>query len=590
MGTPAMPIPQTPPPPEQRDAQVATTGEKPDVSQSVMPIANQARDLAQPKPGVNEAQMGATPKAQPDVPSKKRMVLSVLGAAAGLGGMVQAVNQKHNQDQQIRNQHVIDTVWQSHNNESQARNRINQLKPIVEDLEAKMKEAQALPDSDPTKVQRIGYLSHLHQQVVGEVVQSAQTVQASQQNLQAILADPKNRKIVSKAVGYDEKNANAPERQQMMAAIQKSIPGTGPQEAQLESNFPQGPSAGQPALAPNVQEQVLKSATAQAQIEGRQQVADKKAAAPPKETTDTRARADFDKDPNKQPGETFEHWKARQSGEGRVATNRDDRMIAINQKRALGQPLTPEEKAYGAAYSLYIEQTKVQPGVSRAVAFAANRYVPVVDPNNPESVILMRAGDAARAGANTPASIAFNTDKAMTKYMTSGQGGANITAFNTTTEHMKTLQDAANALQNGDVQAFNKLSNTWATATGMPAPTDFNAVKFAVAGELSKTFKGAGATDAEIAQINTTINNAQSPAQIQGAISQYTRLMGGKLSALESQYTMGKQGKPAFKSPGTPAPGKSSEPTPPAGATQVGKDKSGKVVGWMVNGKWVDAK
>jgi hypothetical protein len=547
----------------------------PDIAQNVMPIAQQAQQLNQGKPGVSEAQMGQAPKAQPtEGPSKKRIILSVLGAAAGLGPMVQQINQKHNQDQQIRNQHVIDTVWGSHNNETQARNRINELKPHAEQVQQMMKEVQALPDSDPTKVGRMGFLAHTMQDITKEITQQAQIVQQSQTNLSAILADPKNRKIMSKAVGYDEKLANTPERQQMIQAIQKSVPGTSPQEAQMESQFPQGSSQGQAPLPTSTQNEVLKLAGTQASVQAKME-------APPKETTDTRARADFDAFKKQNPGYsgTFESWKTEQSAIGRTSQNRDDRNIAINQKRAMGQPLTPDEKAYQAAYDVYIKQTKVDPRVAGAVASGANRYIQVINPNDPEQVTLMRAADAARAGANTPASIGFQTDKAITRYMTSGAGGANITAFNTTTEHLNTLQDAAKALQNGDVQAFNSLGNKWATATGMPAPTDFNAVKFAVAGELSKTFKGAGATDAEISQINQTINTSQSPPQIQGAIDFYKRLMSGKLSALQSQYSAGKSGQPAFKAP-----------EPPKGATQVGHDAQGKVVGWMVNGKWVDAK
>ena len=572
MDTSPMPVPQTPPAPDpaQKDAQVASTGEQPDVSKNVLPIGDQARQLAQPKPGVNEAQMGQAPKAQPGAPSKKRIIMSVLGAAAGLGPMVQQINQKHNQDQQIRNQHVIDTVWQSHNNETQARNRIDELKPHAEQIQQMMKEVQALPDSDPTKVGRMGFLAHTMADITAEITKQAQTVQQSQQNLSALLADPKNRKIMGKAVGYDEKLANTPERQQMIQAIQKSVPGTSPQEAAMEAQFAQGPSAGQPGLTPAVQSEVIKGATAQAQIQGRQQVAETKAAAPPKETTDTRARADFAEYQRQHPEYkgSFEEWKPTEAARGRTSQNRDDRAIAINQKRASGQPLTPDDKSYLAAYDLYIKQTKVDPRVAGAVASGANRYIQVIDPQNPENVVLMRAADAAHAGANTPASIGFTIDKAITKYMTSGAGGQNITAFNTTTEHLKTLQEAGDALQNGNVQLFNSLGNKWATATGMPAPTDFNAVKFAVAGELSKTFKGAGATDAEISQINTTINNAQGPEQIKGAIDYYTRLMGGKLSALQSQYEAGKQGRPAFKTPSVKQP---------AGATMKVPGSDGKM-------------
>jgi hypothetical protein len=256
MSTQPMPVPQQPQPQQ-----------APSVSENVAPIADAARQAQQDKPGVNEAKMGQAPVAQKtEGPSAKRVVLSVLGAAAGMGPMVQKINQQHNQNVQIQNQHVIDTVWNAHKAETDARNRVEQLKPIVEEIDKHWNEANQLPDDDPTKVQKVGYLAHLHAQVVGEIKQAAQTVQQSQQQIQGLLSDPKNRKIMGKAVGYDEKQANTPERQQMVAAIQKSIPGTGGQEAQLESQFPQGASEGQKGLTPAVTDQVLKSATTQAQI------------------------------------------------------------------------------------------------------------------------------------------------------------------------------------------------------------------------------------------------------------------------------------------------------------------------------------
>jgi hypothetical protein len=179
------------------------------------------------------------------------------------------------------------------------------------------------------------------------------------------------------------------------------------------------------------------------------------------------------------------------------------------------------------------------------------RYVPVIDPSNPENVVLMRAGEAAKAGVGTPQSIGFKTDQAITKYMTSGAGGTNINYFNTATDHLALLRQAGEELKNGNMPAFNSLANRFATATGGAAPTDFNTVKSAVAGELSKTFKGTGATDAEISEINQTINSSQSPEQINGAINYYTQLMGGKVNALKAQYEAGKKGQPNFGGTGS---------------------------------------
>lgn len=232
--------------------------------------------------------------------------------------------------------------------------------------------------------------------------------------------------------------------------------------------------------------------------------------------------------------------------------NRDDRYIAIQEKAQQGQPLTPEERAYLNAYDVYVQKTKVAPGVARAAAFASDRYIPVIDPDDPERVTFMHAGDAAKSKAGSPQSIAFKTDAAMTRYMTSGKGGQNLVAFETATAHLDMLKQAAEALDNGDTQLFNRVSQAWATATGSPAPTDFNSIRNAVSGELAKTFSGA--TVSEIESIQSTINSAMSPAQLAGAIDVDSKLMAGKVQALKGQYEAGKQGQPNFPG-GAPAAG-----------------------------------
>ena len=86
--------------------------------------------------------------------------------------------------------------------------------------------------------------------------------------------------------------------------------------------------------------------------------------APTRETGDTRARADFDAFKKEHPEYkgTFEQWKTEQAGLGRSASkpvSKDDRYISIEQKRRLGQELTPEEKAYSAAYDIWTKKTKI---------------------------------------------------------------------------------------------------------------------------------------------------------------------------------------------------------------------------------------
>ena len=278
------------------------------------------------------------------------------------------------------------------------------------------------------------------------------------------------------------------------------------------------------------------------------------------ESTDTRKRADYDAYVKVHPDYkgTYEQWGVEQGqlAKRAVPTNRDDRYIEIQQKKANDPTsLTKDDNDYAAAYDLYINKRVLDPIRTRAAANADDRYVQVFDIYNPDRVTFMRAREAAsNPDVASPQSISFQIDKAITKYMIAGKGGENINYFNTAVDHLNLLSEAADALNNGDIQRLNQFGNAFARETGDPAPTNFETVKSAVAGELSKTFKGTGATDAEISQINQEINSSESPAQLHGAIDHYRNLMHGKLEALRQQYEQGKQGRPAF-APATPAAG-----------------------------------
>jgi hypothetical protein len=248
------------------------------------------------------------------------------------------------------------------------------------------------------------------------------------------------------------------------------------------------------------------------------------------------------RDPNTDPH--VQAWRgAIEATQKESAGNRDDKAIAINQKLAMKQPLSPEEVAYKKAYDQYVKQNKIDPGVQRMQILVNGRMVPVVEEGG--KTVYTPAPQA--AGKESPQSIPFQTEKGVAKAFTSGPEAKTLNAFNTAHEHLQQFGQAADALQNGNVQIVNKIANNYAAQTGNPAPTNFDSIRAAVAGEISKTFKGTGAaTDDEIRQINETINRTQSPQQLKGAIQTYTRLMESKRHALETQYQQGLQGKPSF--------------------------------------------
>jgi hypothetical protein len=227
--------------------------------------------------------------------------------------------------------------------------------------------------------------------------------------------------------------------------------------------------------------------------------------------------------------------------------NRDDQAIAIMQRQfeAKNPSLTPDQ-SYKMAYDKWVQETKVNPRVQGYSALTNMRVMPAVDPNNPENVIPMHAGDAVKQGVSLPASIPFQTTKALQKTAIAGKMGETLTAFNIAIKHTDQLLSAATALDNGDLQLANRIGNAWATATGSPAPTEFNGIRNAVAGEIAKAFKGAGASDQEIKQIVDTINQSQSPQQLIGVANQYRTALGSKRDVLKQQYEQGLQGQPNF--------------------------------------------
>jgi hypothetical protein len=217
---------------------------------------------------------------------------------------------------------------------------------------------------------------------------------------------------------------------------------------------------------------------------------------------------------------------------------------------AANKPLTTVQGATDAYLVNKQTQAKTALGVgSGRIAATMARPVQVADPDNPGGVKYMPAGEAMRTGAPAASSAQVSVPKGVMKDFTSGTSAKTLNSFNTATEHLKLLSQLGDALDNGAVPLINRIANQYSTATGESAPTSFDMAKQAVAGEVAKTFKGQ-ATEGEIAAINTTLNNAQSPKQLKGAIGTALSLMESKRAALMEQYNQGIKNSPAFNKQG----------------------------------------
>jgi hypothetical protein len=122
---------------------------------------------------------------------------------------------------------------------------------------------------------------------------------------------------------------------------------------------------------------------------------------------------------------------------------------------------------------------------------------------------------------------------------TSGKTANNIDSLNTAVDHVNTLSTYAEALKNGNIQLANQVAQSFATATGSPAATNYKTMATAVESEVASLLKKTGATDQEISSWRGNFGSAQSPEQLKGAINTVLKVMRGREQALQQRWKTG---------------------------------------------------
>jgi hypothetical protein len=121
------------------------------------------------------------------------------------------------------------------------------------------------------------------------------------------------------------------------------------------------------------------------------------------------------------------------------------------------------------------------------------------------------------------------------KDFSSGKSSEMVRSANQTLGHLSTLIDKMDNLKNGSYPSINYIENAASSATGGAAVTGFNQAANAVADELSKVYKGAGISDAEIKAWKDNLSPNASPAQQREAVSTASELLHHALNALEEK-------------------------------------------------------
>lgn len=197
------------------------------------------------------------------------------------------------------------------------------------------------------------------------------------------------------------------------------------------------------------------------------------------------------------------------------------------------QKAVQDVKVKHGALGLSVEQNEALFGENGAVTTGR------LDPNKINSRTAAIFADAAIRNPNTDfAKISSDINsgrKADTEFAT-GKLGNSIRSFNVGIAHLDTLGQLADALGNKDTQAFNRIGNYFATQTGQAAPTNFQGAKKIVGDEIVKAIVGTGGGVHDREEAARIIDDANSPAQLKGAIKTVQELMVGQLGGLEQQY------------------------------------------------------
>ena len=133
----------------------------------------------------------------------------------------------------------------------------------------------------------------------------------------------------------------------------------------------------------------------------------------------------------------------------------------------------------------------------------------------------------------------YNPAVASLKSFTSGKDSQTVQALNNVTNHIAALRSLANAQGNGDIPAFNAAANWWSKQTGGAAPTNLDAARQIIAGEIVKSIAGAGGGEGDRQKAADAFAGQQSPNQINGALDTIQGLVGSQVHTLQNKYEQG---------------------------------------------------
>jgi hypothetical protein len=132
----------------------------------------------------------------------------------------------------------------------------------------------------------------------------------------------------------------------------------------------------------------------------------------------------------------------------------------------------------------------------------------------------------------------FPTYQKMRTFMSSGVGGVGLNFIGTARNHLDELERTIpnNVTVPLIGSAINWAKNTATRATS-PELRAFESARTAVSDEVAKAYKGGALSQEEHDQMLSLINESDSPGALRGSIGEFRRLLNGKLSSYQTQWT-----------------------------------------------------
>ncbi len=128
-------------------------------------------------------------------------------------------------------------------------------------------------------------------------------------------------------------------------------------------------------------------------------------------------------------------------------------------------------------------------------------------------------------------------NRAIEQDFAKGKPAQSLQSINAVTEHLGTYRKLAKALDNGDIQMYNKYKTEFERATGKTLPNDLKAAAPIIGSEIVKAIVPGGGGVEERRQAQEQWNTALSNKQIESQIDNvFVPLMQGQVTGLRQRY------------------------------------------------------